>query len=246
MRLACQRFAGERGFTEAEFRDTAEEIAGVDLKEWWRRSVFSAEELDYSDLLDAYGLQFVDAKGPSGAWTLRIRDDATGAQTAQRRACWRRLDSPDRPANAACADSLTGTDRRDPQDNHRRGSGALRRGNPTRGDQQTFPHRGVRAHGFVDRRGGGGYAQFRQGLDNFALRGEQGDPAELPPKLWPDRHLAGCHMLYTSVRREDNGSGWRTDYPWAQRNPPDSAVRADPDASEPGARRVCLTSGSSS
>ena len=25
-------------------------------------------------------------------------------------------------------------------------------------------------------------------------------------------------MLYTSVRREQNGSGWRTDYPWAQRN----------------------------
>jgi hypothetical protein len=50
------------------------------------------------------------------------------------------------------------------------------------------------------------------------LRGEQGDPAELPPSEWPDRNVAGCHMLYTSVRREANGSGWRTDYPWAQRN----------------------------
>jgi hypothetical protein len=51
-----------------------------------------------------------------------------------------------------------------------------------------------------------------------ALRGEQGDPAELPPLEWPDRNVAGCHMLYESVRREANGSGWRTDYPWAQRN----------------------------
>ena len=50
------------------------------------------------------------------------------------------------------------------------------------------------------------------------LRGEQGDPAELPPREWPDRNVAGCHMLYASVRREANGSGWRTDYPWAQRN----------------------------
>jgi len=50
------------------------------------------------------------------------------------------------------------------------------------------------------------------------LRGEQGDPAELPPDEWPDRDVAGCHLLYTSVRRESNGSGWRTDYPWAQRN----------------------------
>jgi hypothetical protein len=59
------------------------------------------------------------------------------------------------------------------------------------------------------------YAQF----DGFgALRGEQGDPAELPPHDWPDRNVAGCHMLYASVRREANGSGWRTDYPWAQRN----------------------------
>ena len=60
------------------------------------------------------------------------------------------------------------------------------------------------------------YAQF--GRDFGGLRGEQGDPAELPPKQWPDRHVAGCHMHYTSVRREANGSGWRTDYPWGQRN----------------------------
>jgi hypothetical protein len=64
------------------------------------------------------------------------------------------------------------------------------------------------------------YAQFRQDLfSGFGpLRGEQGDPAELPPAQWPDRDVAGCHLLYNSVRREANGSGWRTDYPWAQRN----------------------------
>jgi hypothetical protein len=64
------------------------------------------------------------------------------------------------------------------------------------------------------------YAQFPGDLYGGlgALRGEQGDPAELPPREWPDRNVSGCHMLYTSVRRENNGSGWRTDYPWAQRN----------------------------
>ena len=64
------------------------------------------------------------------------------------------------------------------------------------------------------------YAQFpRGGLGGFGvLRGEQGDPAELPPSQPPDANLAGCHILYTSVRREANGQGWRTDYPWAQRN----------------------------
>jgi hypothetical protein len=64
------------------------------------------------------------------------------------------------------------------------------------------------------------YAQFGQDVfSGFgALRGEQGDPAELPPPEWPDRNVAGCHLLYRSVRREANGAGWRTDYPWAQRN----------------------------
>jgi hypothetical protein len=63
------------------------------------------------------------------------------------------------------------------------------------------------------------YAQFpREYAGLGVLRGEQGDAAELPPANWPDRNLAGCHMYYASVRREANGSGWRTDYPWAQRN----------------------------
>jgi hypothetical protein len=68
----------------------------------------------------------------------------------------------------------------------------------------------------------GGYAYAQVPRDVYGgfgmLRGEQGDPAELPPLERPDRNVAGCHMLYTSVRREANGSGWRTDYPWAQRN----------------------------
>lgn len=63
------------------------------------------------------------------------------------------------------------------------------------------------------------YAQFRQrGLGGFGLVGEQGDPAERPVGQWPDPYVAGCHLLYTSVRREANGAGWRTDYPRAQRH----------------------------
>jgi len=63
------------------------------------------------------------------------------------------------------------------------------------------------------------YAQRQSPVDSSGqLRGEQGDAAELPPDEWPDRDVAGCHLHYTSVRRESNGSGWRTDYPWAQRN----------------------------
>jgi hypothetical protein len=63
------------------------------------------------------------------------------------------------------------------------------------------------------------YAQFPRDVGGYGvLRGEQGDPPEWPPPEWPDRNVAGCHILYRSVRREANGSGWRTDYPWGQRN----------------------------
>jgi len=67
--------------------------------------------------------------------------------------------------------------------------------------------------------GGYVYAQFRDDFFGFGgFRGEQGDPPELPPKEYPDRDVAGCHFFYTSVRREANGAGWRTDYPWGQRH----------------------------
>lgn len=64
------------------------------------------------------------------------------------------------------------------------------------------------------------YAQFGQfpGGAFRGLRGEQGDPAEIPPEHLPDRNVSGCHLLYTSVRREANGAGWTTDYPWGQRH----------------------------
>jgi predicted metalloprotease with PDZ domain len=80
MRLAYQRYGGSRGFTDREFRATTEEIAGVNLEEWFRRSVSSTEELDYTDLLEWYGLRFTTSSDVAGEWQLRIRDDATEAQ----------------------------------------------------------------------------------------------------------------------------------------------------------------------
>jgi hypothetical protein len=61
------------------------------------------------------------------------------------------------------------------------------------------------------------YAQF--GFGRFGgLRGEQGDPAEFAPEQQPDRNFVACRMFYESVRREANGAGWRTDYPWGERH----------------------------
>jgi predicted metalloprotease with PDZ domain len=76
MRLAYQRYGGDRGFTPEEFRTTAEEVAGTDLGEWFERALASTEELDYSEALEWFGLRFAD----DGSWSLEILEDASELQ----------------------------------------------------------------------------------------------------------------------------------------------------------------------
>lgn len=82
MRLAYKRYSGERGFMAEQFRQTAEDVAGVDLKEWFRKALASTEELDYTEALDWFGLRFAsaNAQSPATAWKLEIREDATDIQ----------------------------------------------------------------------------------------------------------------------------------------------------------------------
>src|SRR5262245_57291624 len=80
MRLAYKRYAGARGYTPDDFRAVAEEIAATDLKDWFRKSVSSTEELDYTERLDWFGLEFMKPDGEAGRWTLAVRTDATAAQ----------------------------------------------------------------------------------------------------------------------------------------------------------------------
>jgi predicted metalloprotease with PDZ domain len=62
MRLAFTRYSGEKGFTPEQFKATADEVAGTSLREFFRRSVESTEELDYSEALDWFGLRFKEAR----------------------------------------------------------------------------------------------------------------------------------------------------------------------------------------
>jgi len=87
MRLAYRRYSGARGFTADEFRQTAGEVAGGDLRRWFTSAVSTTDELDYDDLLEWYGLRFVTSAGPAGAWTLEPRPEQTAAQR-QRLAIW--------------------------------------------------------------------------------------------------------------------------------------------------------------
>lgn len=75
MRLAFARYSGLRGFTPEEFRQAAAEVAGTDLGPWFKRALETTEEIDYTEALEWFGLEFeappprVDPPGWLGANT---------------------------------------------------------------------------------------------------------------------------------------------------------------------------------
>jgi hypothetical protein len=55
------------------------------------------------------------------------------------------------------------------------------------------------------------FAQFGRG-------GFFNSPVRNAPREFPDRNFVVCRLMYTSVRREPSGGGWRTDYPYGEIN----------------------------
>jgi len=74
MRLACERYAGARGFTAAEFEAVVEKIAGTRLRAFFDVALRSTNELDYTEALDWYGLRFASGDGIV-PWTLETRPE---------------------------------------------------------------------------------------------------------------------------------------------------------------------------
>ncbi len=64
MTLGFDRFSGERGFTTEQFKALAAEVAGVPLDDFFRHTVESTEELDYTEALDWFGLRFKEPEAP--------------------------------------------------------------------------------------------------------------------------------------------------------------------------------------
>ena len=62
MRLAYERYSGERGYTSAEFRECCSEVAGQSLAGFFARAVDSKEELAYTPALEWLGLRFKPEK----------------------------------------------------------------------------------------------------------------------------------------------------------------------------------------
>jgi hypothetical protein len=57
-----------------------------------------------------------------------------------------------------------------------------------------------------------GYASAQFGRSFF------NSPVRRAPEAFPDRDFVVCRLMYTSVRREPSGGGWRTDYPYGEIN----------------------------
>ena len=72
MRLAYQRYSGSRGYTPAEFRAMASEVAGADLTDFFHRAVETTEELDYAEFLDWYGLRLQPSTTDSSRASLGV------------------------------------------------------------------------------------------------------------------------------------------------------------------------------
>ncbi len=58
MRRSFELYAGDQGYTEEQWRQTASEVAGFDLTPFFEMAVDGTGELEYADALDYYGLAF--------------------------------------------------------------------------------------------------------------------------------------------------------------------------------------------
>jgi len=68
MRQAYARYSGAKGFTSAEFRALASEVAGTDLSAWFSKALDSTDELTY-DNLSWLGVRFRPESASTKAWT---------------------------------------------------------------------------------------------------------------------------------------------------------------------------------
>ena len=80
IRLEYQRWSGARGYTADEFNQTVSDAAGVDVSALLHKLIATTEEVDYTEMLDWFGLRFMTGDDPTKTWTLEVRPDAMAAQ----------------------------------------------------------------------------------------------------------------------------------------------------------------------
>jgi predicted metalloprotease with PDZ domain len=58
MRVAFERFSGDRGFAPDEFRAVVEQVSGLSLESFWEGAIEGTAELEYDEVLATFGLRF--------------------------------------------------------------------------------------------------------------------------------------------------------------------------------------------
>ncbi len=64
MRVAFEKFSGDRGFTPGEFRAVVEQVSGLSLAAFWEGAVEGTAELQYGETLETFGLRFRPVAAP--------------------------------------------------------------------------------------------------------------------------------------------------------------------------------------
>jgi predicted metalloprotease with PDZ domain len=82
MRLEYKRWSGAHGYTGAQFNQTVSDAAGVDVSDLLHKLIATTEEIDYTEMLEWFGLRFMTGD-PARMWTLEVRPDATATQKAR-------------------------------------------------------------------------------------------------------------------------------------------------------------------
>jgi predicted metalloprotease with PDZ domain len=77
MRLAYERYSGAKGYMIDQFYQAMSDTAGTDLRPWFARTVESADELDYTEALEWFGLRFrpVDPRASRAWFGVATRND---------------------------------------------------------------------------------------------------------------------------------------------------------------------------
>ena len=93
MRLAYQRFSGQKGFTPSDFEHIASEVAGADLGDFFDSFVEGADELQYDGALAGLGLRFKSLESSSDP---KRQEKGEGKRETAEKKAWLGLRAADR------------------------------------------------------------------------------------------------------------------------------------------------------
>ncbi|MFO1062821.1 MAG: PDZ domain-containing protein [Pirellulales bacterium] len=88
MRSLYLQYAGKGGYTNADVIRVASETAGADLSEWFRKAIYSKEELNYDDAFQWLGLQFKSKIAAAAERDKDVSNSASETESNRNESIW--------------------------------------------------------------------------------------------------------------------------------------------------------------